>query len=33
MGWIGDGDRNVETGWGNLFSRIRTAAESKPAGR
>jgi uncharacterized protein YndB with AHSA1/START domain len=33
MGWIGEGDRNVETGWGDLFKRVRTAAESKSAGR
>jgi uncharacterized protein YndB with AHSA1/START domain len=26
MGWIGDGDRGVETGWTDLITRIRTAA-------
>ena len=32
MGWIGDGDRGVESGWTNLMMRIRTAAEKKLAG-
>ena len=33
MGWIGEGDRGVESGWTNLMTRIRTAAEKKPTGR
>jgi uncharacterized protein YndB with AHSA1/START domain len=32
-GWIGEGDRGVDAGWTDLITRIRTAAENKPAGR
>lgn len=29
MGWIGEGDRGVESGWANLMTRIRTAVEKR----
>jgi uncharacterized protein YndB with AHSA1/START domain len=29
MGWIGEGDRGVDTGWTDLMRRIRTAAEKR----
>jgi uncharacterized protein YndB with AHSA1/START domain len=32
MGWITDGDRGVESGWGDLMTRIRTAVEQKQNG-
>ena len=33
MGWIGEAERGVDTGWTDLITRIRKAAESKSAGR
>jgi uncharacterized protein YndB with AHSA1/START domain len=32
MGWIGDVDRGVDTGWTDLINRIRTAATNKRVG-
>ena len=32
MGWIGEYDRGVDVGWTELITRIRSAAEKKPAG-
>jgi uncharacterized protein YndB with AHSA1/START domain len=32
MGWIGDVDRGVDTGWTDLISRIRAAATNKRVG-
>lgn len=29
MGWIGEGDRGVDSGWANLMTRIRTAVEKR----
>jgi uncharacterized protein YndB with AHSA1/START domain len=32
MGWITDGDRGAESGWGNMMTRIRTAIEQRQNG-